>query len=159
MIMAATAAAGIDSVMLMLDGYATTVDVPVAWGEMDAFGHVNTVVYFRYFETARIAYLRAIGFTGSDEHGRTAPVVGPILHSTHCRFRRPLAFPDSVRVGARSISVGADRFTMEYAIASERAGGIAADGGGIVVAYDYANARRADLPEAVRARILELDGV
>lgn len=157
--MAATAAAGIDSVMLMLDGYATTVDVPVAWGEMDAFGHVNNVVYFRYFETARIAYLRAIGFTGSDEHGRTVPAIGPILHSTHCRFRRPLAFPDTLQVGARSVAVEADRFIMEYAIASERMGAMAADGGGIVVAYDYVNARRADLPAAVRARILELDGV
>lgn len=157
--MAATAGAAIDSAMHVLDGYATTVDVPVAWGEMDAFGHVNNVVYFRYFETARIAYLRAIGFTGSDEQGRTAPVVGPILHSTHCRFRRPLAFPDTLQVGARSVAVEADRFIMEYAIASERVGGIAADGGGVVVAYDYAHARRTDLPAAVRARILELDGV
>lgn len=143
----------------MLDGYATVIEVPVAWGEMDAFGHVNNVVYFRYFESARIAYLRAIGFTGSDEHGRAVPDVGPILHSTHCRFRRPLTFPDTLHAGARSVDVGADRFTMEYAIASEQFGEIAADGGGIVVAYDYREKRRTDLPGPVRERIRQLDGV
>ena len=38
-----------------LAGYPVRIEVPVAWGEMDAFGHVNNVVYFRYFESARIA--------------------------------------------------------------------------------------------------------
>lgn len=37
-----------------LAGFPVRVDIPVAWGEMDAFGHVNNVVYFRYFESARI---------------------------------------------------------------------------------------------------------
>ena len=37
-----------------------SVQIPVAWGDMDAFGHVNNTVYLRWFETARIAFFRAV---------------------------------------------------------------------------------------------------
>ena len=43
----------------VLEGYQVTIDVNVAWGEMDAFEHVNNVVYFRYFESVRMAYFEA----------------------------------------------------------------------------------------------------
>jgi acyl-CoA thioester hydrolase len=133
-----------------LAGYSVIIEVPVAWGEMDAFGHVNNIVYFRYFESARIAYLDAIGF-----RGEAGP--GPILASTHCRFRRALEYPDAVHVGARTTSLEPDRFTMEYLIVSDRMNDVAAAGGGIIVAYDYAARRRTMLPPAVLARIRELD--
>lgn len=134
-------------------GYAVIISLPVAWGEMDAFGHVNNIVYFRYFESARIAYLDAIGFRGDAGTGG----VGPILASTHCRFRRPLAYPDTVRVGARSAEVGSDRFTMDYVIVSESLGEVAAEGGGVIVAYDYASGRKTTLPDHVRIRIADLE--
>lgn len=146
-----------DGVRLMTDdplaGYPIIVTIPVAWGEMDVFGHVNNIVYFRYFETARIAYLDAIGFRG--EAG--AAGAGPILASTHCRFRRALVYPDTVRVGARVRDVQADRFTMEYSIVSDSLRSVAADGGGVIVAYDYAAARKMEIPQAVRARIDALE--
>ena len=56
---------------------------------MDAFGHLNNIVYFRYFETARIHYFERCGFMATYEEDR----IGAILHSTSCRFRRPLHFP------------------------------------------------------------------
>ena len=41
----------------LLRGFPGIIELPVSWGEMDAFGHLNNVVYFRYFESARIAAL------------------------------------------------------------------------------------------------------
>jgi acyl-CoA thioester hydrolase len=120
---------------------------------MDAFAHVNNAVYFRWFESARIAYLERIDFTGGVAHAG----VGPILHSTHCRFRRPLAYPDVVHVGARTVELADDRFVMEYRLVSDALGEVAAEGGGIVVAYDYPNARKAALPAPVRSAISTLD--
>jgi acyl-CoA thioester hydrolase len=133
-----------------LDGFPIVIDIPVAWGEMDSFGHVNNIVYFRYFESARIAYFDAAGFRG--ETG-----IGPILASTHCRFRAPLTYPDTVRVGARAFDIGTDRFSMEYRILSMRLGAIAAEGGGLVVAYDYAGLRKTALPDDVRQRMIALE--
>jgi acyl-CoA thioester hydrolase len=136
----------------LLAGFPVTIEVPVAWGEMDAFGHVNNIVFFRYFESARMAYLDAIGFRGGDG----GP--GPILASTQGRFRRPLEYPDTVHVGARAPEVGPDRFVMEYRVVSRRLGEVAAEGSGVVVSYDYTARRKAPLPDAVAARIRELEG-
>jgi acyl-CoA thioester hydrolase len=132
-----------------LAGHAIVIEVPVAWGEMDAFGHVNNIYYFRYFESARMAYLDAIGFRGAGATGG----IGPILASTQCRVRRALAWPDRIRIGARTTDVGADRFTMEYRIVSNALDDVAAEGSGVIVAYDYANGQRANLPDPVRDRI------
>lgn len=130
-----------------LTGFPIVLSLPVAWGDMDAYGHVNNTVYFRWFESARIAFLDRIGF-------RTGPPtgVGPILASTHCRFRRPLAYPDTVHIGARAGEVGEDRFTMEYRVVSEAAG-LAAEGTGVVVSYDYGRAEKAPIPASVRGAI------
>ena len=36
--------------------------IPIRWGDMDAYGHVNNTVYFRYMEQARVEYLEQLGF-------------------------------------------------------------------------------------------------
>ena len=136
-----------------LEGFPVTIEVPVAWGEMDAFGHVNNIVYFRYFESARIAYFERVGFT--DEMERSG--IGPILASTRCRFRKPLTYPDTIHVGASARNVEDDRFVMVYAIVSQTLGALVADGEGVVVAYDYRAGRKARLPDSVREALAALE--
>src|SRR5258708_6349714 len=82
------------------------VEQPVAWGEMDSFGHVNNTVYFRYFENARLEYFRRLAWPAENP----PKGIGPILHSTQCRFRKPLAWPDRIAIGARIPRIEADRF-------------------------------------------------
>src|SRR5688500_1206006 len=98
--------------MANLDSFPVVIDVPIAWGEMDSYAHVNNAVYFRWFESARIAYFDRIGFRDPAANQGVAP----ILASTQCRFRIPLTYPGSIRVGARITDLEADRFTMEYRI-------------------------------------------
>lgn len=135
-----------------MEGFSVVIETPIAWGDMDAFGHVNNTVFFRLFESARIAYLDRIGFRGQEG----SP--GPILAMTHCRFRKPLVYPDTVRVGARVTDVSGDRFTMEYRIVNQK-GEIAGEGGGVVVAYDYGAAAKTSIPQDARDMIRQLDGV
>ena len=59
---------GIDASLLA--GYPVIVDLPVAWGEMDFYRHVNNVVYFRYFENARLEYFRRLGWFEYEKIGR-----------------------------------------------------------------------------------------
>jgi acyl-CoA thioester hydrolase len=136
-----------------LSDYPVVVGAPVAWGDMDYFRHVNNIVFFRYFESARIEYLDRIGFR--EETGVEG--IGPILASTQARFRRPLTYPDWVWTGARTSEICDDRFVMEYRIESSRTGEVAAEGGGIVVSYSYLNQRKAPIPEAVRRAIEALE--
>lgn len=137
-----------------LEDFPIVIELPVAWADMDVFGHVNNTVYFRYFESCRIAYLEAIGFADGGAGGG----IGAILASTHCRFRRPLVYPDTVRVGTRATDVGEDRFGMDYVVVSSAMGEVVAEGGGVVVAYDYDARRKAPIPAGVRARIDHVAG-
>ena len=91
----------------LLAGYPVILEIPVAWGEMDAFQHVNNIVYLRYSESARIAYLERVGL--SDTLQTTG--IGPILALIQCRYKFPLTYPDTVRVGVRASEIGVDRFT------------------------------------------------
>ncbi|MBT8137637.1 MAG: acyl-CoA thioesterase [Gammaproteobacteria bacterium] len=117
---------------------------------MDALGHVNNIVYFRYFESARMAYFERIGF------GEPATGIGPILAETRCRFRAPLRYPDYIAVGARARAVETDRFTMDYAVAGHRDRRIVAEGSGLVVCYDYQSHRKTALPGAIVDAIEQL---
>lgn len=128
-------------------------DVPLAWGEMDAFGHVNNAVYFRWFESARMSYFERLGWPEL----QLAIGIGPILHSTQARFRAPLVWPDTVTVATRVSAVQDDRFTMLYEVRSRRLGRLAAEGSGLIVAFDYRGLGKAALPEVVRERIAEIE--
>lgn len=134
--------------------FPVVVETPVAWGDMDYWRHVNNIVFFRYFESARIEYLDRIGFRQEVEGGS----VGPILASTNARFRRPLTYPDTVVVGARTTRLDDDRFEMAYRLVSRAQGAVAADGGGTLVSFDYARNAKAPLPPQVRAALEALEG-
>lgn len=137
----------------LLRDFPVVVQFPLAWGEMDALGHVNNVVYFRYFESARVAYLTKINFMDLAANDG----VGPILASTQCDFRKALAYPDTVVIGARVIEIGSDRFTMEYRLVSQHLQKVAAEGKGTLVAYNYREKRKTELPESVRKNIQALE--
>ena len=138
----------------LLRGFPVVVSIPVQWGEMDYFRHVNNTVFFRYFESARMAYFERVGFwEHMDETG-----VGPILASKRCRFRLPLTYPDTVSVGAGVPEVEGDRFLMKYVVVSHSHGKAAAEGEGMIVSYDYRKLAKAPLPEVIRRRIDDLEG-
>ncbi|RMF67355.1 MAG: acyl-CoA thioesterase [Calditrichaeota bacterium] len=137
-----------------LKDFPVTIEVPVHWGEMDAFQHLNNTVYFRYFESARIAYFQRLDYMSLV--AQTG--VGPILASTSCKFIIPLTYPDKVTVAARVPKVQLDRFTMEYLIFSQTLQKTAAVGEGLVVSYDYNQKQKAPLPQEIIQRILELEG-
>ncbi|HUQ31644.1 MAG TPA: thioesterase family protein [Pyrinomonadaceae bacterium] len=137
----------------LLEGYPVVIEIPVAWGEMDSLQHVNNIVYFRYFESARMAYFNELAiWSYMEETG-----IGPILASTRCKFRIPLAFPDTVSVGTKVEGVEEDRFLMKYVVVSREHGKVAAEGEGVIVSYDYREKKKAPLPEEIKARIESLE--
>lgn len=139
----------------MLSAYPVVVDVVVAWGEMDVLGHVNNIVFLRWFETARIEYLEHVGiaFNGlrTSEHG-------VILAANSCRYRVPVTYPDTLSVGVRVSALGDDRFVMEHAALSRNLGKVVAEGDALVVSYDYVAGRRVPLRPDHRVAIIALEG-
>lgn len=130
-----------------------TVEQDVAWGEMDAYQHVNNVAYFRYFENARIPWLERIGWMKLREEAG----FGPIIASTSARYRRPISYPDRLSIGVRVLNMEFDRVTIEYRIVSRKLNALAADGQAVVVSYDYNAGKKCPIPESVRQAIEQLE--
>lgn len=130
----------------LLQEYPVVIEIPVAWGEMDAFGHVNNAVYFRYFETARSVYFEQSGmFQLMKETGE-----GPILAAINCRFKLPVVYPDKLLVGVRVVSVEDDRYTINHRVVSTQHNRVAAEGDGLIVNYDYRAGKKMRLSAAMR---------
>ena len=144
-----------DRIAELLADFPVTVEIPVAWGDMDAMAHVNNTVYFRWFETARLECFAGVGLASFEETGG----IGPILHSASCRYRIPLTYPDTVTVGVQIGEVGDDRFEMRYRVVSHRHGAVAADGESLIVTFDYGTGRKAEVSEKLRERLLALGKV
>jgi acyl-CoA thioester hydrolase len=137
----------------LLAGYPVVISLPVQWGDMDAFEHVNNVVYFRWFESARIAYFGRIGVM---KH-RSGESIGPILAATSCDYRRPIVFPDTVRVGIRATRIGRTSLGLEHRIVSDEQKVVAAEGEATIVFYDYASGRPHPVPDQIRRAVEALE--
>jgi acyl-CoA thioester hydrolase len=137
----------------LLQGFPVIVVQNVIWGEMDAYEHVNNVVYFRYFENSRLEYFRRLDwFTLEKETG-----IGPILATTQARFRRALTYPDTIAIGARLKEIGHDRFSLAHRIISRSQGQIVTEGEGTIVTYDHPRQQKVPMPDELRRRITQLE--
>ena len=124
------------------------IEIPVAWGDMDSFVHVNNAVYLRWFESARIAYFLAVGMLDRME----SDGVGPILARATIDFRKPVTFPDRVTVCARVPELRNTSFTMTYRVTSQRHA-VVAEGDSVVVMLSYRTGEKVPLSEELRKRV------
>jgi acyl-CoA thioester hydrolase len=142
-----------------MQGFPVTLELPVHWGEMDALRHVNNAHFFRWFESARIAYfdrLRA-AIPGA---GATVGLgeIGPILASTSCDFLRPVTYPAVVRVGARVSELGNSSMRMEYAVErTDAPDDVCAKGTSVVVLVRYTTLQKVRVPDEMRMAIDALE--
>src|SRR5450830_1738683 len=118
-----------------------TANIPIRWGDMDAFGHVNNTEFFRYMEQARIEWFsHSLGTLG--EGGS-----GPVLVNAQCTYLRQLRYPGYVQV---RISVGAiGRSSMETTYELRRADQpelVYAEGAATVVWVSFAEEKSMALP-------------
>lgn len=125
----------------------------VQWGEMDSLGHVNNAVYFRYMESARMAYLEQLGLGGDLSDHREAP----ILANINCDFLLPLVYPDHVNTGISVHRIGNSSFRMKYAMVSDKLG-LVARADSVIVMFDYDKQSKVVVSEALRKRIAEIEG-
>ena len=92
--------------MQSLAQYPVILDQRVAWGDMDAFGHVNNVMYYRYIESARLLYLERLNIL----MGALVTVVA----TNQCRYLKPVVYPDQLKIGTRIDEIGRTSFKMSY---------------------------------------------
>ena len=138
----------------LLKGFPVIYETDVAWGDMDAFQHVNNAVYLRYFESARIRYFEQTPMFDIMQAGG----VGPIVHSHRIRYRFALTYPDRILIGVRVTGVAEDRLIAAYRLVSTRHNVIAAEGDTTIVFLDYRKGGKAPIPEPVLQAFDRMEG-
>ena len=132
-----------------MERWTTEVTLDVAWGEMDALGHVNNVRYIAWAETARIAFFEKLGMTT-----RAQDPIGPILARVENDYLEPVEYPARVTVGVRPERVGNTSLTLAHAIwhagQPER---VVARGRAVVVLINYATNEKVRVPDGLRAAL------
>ena len=123
--------------------------IPIRWGDMDAMGHVNNTVYFRFMEVVRLDWLQSIG-AQPNPLGEC-----PVIVNAFCSFIKQLEYPGTVR--ARHYVAQPGRTSFETYITLERTdepGTVYASGGATTVWVDFPKRRSAPLPQWVRDLLL-----
>ncbi|MFO1389636.1 acyl-CoA thioesterase [Cellvibrio sp.] len=120
-------------------------EIPVRWGDMDAFGHVNNTIYFRYFEETRFQWMLQKGIPiGGDSY--------PVVVTIGCTFFRPVFHPDTLRVDVFISEPGRSSFMATYKVyTSADHENPCSEGYSKIVWVDKATGKSVALPDAVRA--------
>ena len=127
----------------------------VRFGDLDAMRHLNNVVYLRYFESARIAFLRTL----IPEHTPDNPErddFGLIFAEGHINYRSPVTFDEEVAVTCTVDEVRRSAFKVPFQMhVGER---LAAEGYGWLVGFDYTTQKAAPLPDELKQALIEAGG-
>ena len=135
--------------MLMLSDYPIVHIQPVAWGDMDAFGHVNNVLYYRYMESARIRYMDELNIFQHD--------VYTVVASNQCKYIRPVFYPDQLKIGVRVEEMRNSALRMSYLLWSEQQQAIVALGEAVMVCVDKENMLKLPIPEIIRQKVTKIE--
>ncbi|MGZ5079520.1 MAG: acyl-CoA thioesterase, partial [Usitatibacter sp.] len=122
--------------------------ITTRWMDNDAYGHVNNVVYFSYFDTAVNLWLIERGVLDIEK----SAVIGYVVE-TGCQFFAPLAYPETVTAALRVAHVGRSSVRYEVAIFGENADTAAAQGHFVHVYVDRATGRPVELPAQLRSAL------
>lgn len=111
------------------------------WSEMDLFGHINNVAYFKYLQSSRVHLWESLHMHEYHRmHG-----IGPALAKTECSFMKPLFYPGKIRIEVLVGWIKTTSFQLKHTIYNER-NEICATGEDIIVIFDYTKGKKAPLP-------------
>lgn len=85
--------------------------IPLRWGDMDALGHVNNIMYFRFFETIRLAWIEKLGYGTLGEGDE-----GLVIVDNHAEYLLPVVYPAELQVQMGGHSLGTSSFVSTYTI-------------------------------------------
>jgi acyl-CoA thioester hydrolase len=134
--------------------YPVKLKLRLDWSEMDLFGHINNVSYFKYVQASRVNYWETIGLTKLYANIG----LGPMLAATSCQFLKPLHYPGNIIIQASVVEIKTTSFRIQHQIL-DTGHDIAAEAEDIIVMYDFKKAEKMAIPGDIRKKIEQLEGV
>jgi len=127
--------------------YEFKMQMKVAWGDMDAFGHVNNVSYARYFETARAEYFSSFQLWSSKLEKQAS---GPVLIHMDLDYRRQTSYPETLSITVGITKASRRSFSMGCSMWNE-AGDCVLTASADFMWFDFAAGKPASIPEKFHA--------
>jgi acyl-CoA thioester hydrolase len=118
------------------------------WSEMDLFGHINNVMYFKFIQASRVNFWEHAGFMNRYFKDK----IGPILVSSGCQFKKPLFYPDSIMVEARIEFIKTTSMGLHHRILNSK-DEIAAEAHDVIVLYDFNTNAKVPIPVELKTTI------
>ena len=91
-----------------------SIETPIRWSDMDAFGHINNSIYFSYFEMARFAWWDSI-----IPKGTTFFEIGPVIINAYCTFFKTIVYPETIIINLYVGPAGRSSYESYYEIVSK----------------------------------------
>ncbi len=122
------------------------IQLPVRWGDMDALGHINNIVYFQYFETARLQWYESVGFAplASAEQGM-------VIVDNHAQYLKPVVYPATITVRMGGHTPGRSSFISTYTLTVDDV--LYTTGSAKIVWINTQVGKSMPLPESVRQQV------
>jgi acyl-CoA thioester hydrolase len=135
-----------------MENYPVKLELRLDWSEMDLFGHINNVSYFKYIQASRVNFWEAIGLTQLFKQTQ----VGAILASSACQFKKPLHFPGNITVHVKLDFLKNTSFGLKHQILNEH-GEVAAEAQDVLVMFDFGRNEKVPVPETIKKQIEVLE--
>jgi acyl-CoA thioester hydrolase len=126
--------------------------IPIRWGDMDAMGHVNNTVYFRYMEQARISWFEQL--VPEDEVWQST---GIVIVNASCNYKRPITYPGTVEVKLLVGPPGGSSAPTYYELRVDEDPEPYADGAAVVVFINMQTQKPARIPDGIRNKLESID--
>lgn len=130
----------------------TTLQLRIDWSELDLFGHVNNISFFKYIQAARVNYWEQIGLNKSYKETN----IGPMLASCKCDFKSPLFFPGTVTIHSRVDFIKNTSFGISHQLFDQN-GQLVAEALDIIVLFDFNQNIKQEIAADLRAAIETLE--
>jgi acyl-CoA thioester hydrolase len=136
-----------------MDHFPVKLPIRLDWSEMDLFGHINNVAYFKYVQASRVNYWELTGLAAGFSETR----IGPILLSTGCNFIKPLFYPGNIIVEARMEFIKNTSFGIHHHILNEQ-GELVAEAHDIIVNFNFNTNEKTPISAAFRNAAGQIEG-
>ena len=137
----------------MMKDHPTEFSIRIDWADLDLFGHVNNVTFFRYIQASRVNYCEKIGLTSLNDGGADSFMVA----SSQCQFKKPLTYPGNIKVSAKVSWIKNSSLQLSYEIYND-AGDLVAEASDVIVVFDHNKKTKVTISPALRATIEGVEG-
>lgn len=119
--------------------------IPVRWGDMDAYGHVNNTVYFRFCEQARVEWSEKIGYPVRTDAGE-----GIVIINAACTFLIPIVYPATVVLDMYAGEPGRSSVMTWYEMRVEGDSRLFAEGSSKMIWMSHGTGKSVAMPDVLR---------